>query len=120
MLAGMRVDVMFRANARPAKAGQLAIPEKTLTLLRHVEVLEADRPLRVGRAGARAPEKQQLMFTLAVPEAKADMFGIIEGRGEVWLVPTPAQGKEAADGAGAEVANAATLAESAGHQAAGT
>ena len=43
---GMYVDVMFRANARPAKAGQLAIPEKTLTLLRHIEVLEAERPTK--------------------------------------------------------------------------
>lgn len=104
---GMYVDVMFRANARPAKAGQPATPEKTLTLLRHIEVIEAERPPAVG--SRRAVARKPLLYTLAVPEAKADMFGVIEGRGELWLVPTPAS--ETAKGAGAEVASASTLAD---------
>lgn len=102
--AGMNVDVMFRADARPAKAGQLAIPEMTLTLLRHIQVLVAELPSPPTATMAR----QKLLYTLAVPEASADMFGIIEGRGDVWLVPTPPTG--AASG-GIEVGNAETLAQ---------
>jgi Flp pilus assembly protein CpaB len=101
---GMFVDVMFRANARPAKNGQPAIPEKTLTLLRHIEVLEAEKPkAKTGQS------KKPMLVTLAVPEQKEDMFGVIAGRGDLWLVPTPT--KEAADGAGGDIANAETLAQ---------
>jgi Flp pilus assembly protein CpaB len=101
---GMHVDVVFRATAHPAKAGQPAIPEKTLTLLHRVEVINAERP------DAKATTKKPMLFTLAVPEDKADMFGVIEGRGEVWLVPTPAKDKDGSNNSGSAVANAETLA----------
>ena len=104
----MFVDVFFRAKAQTAKPGQLPIPEKTLTLLRHIEVLESENPMAHGRASGN---KNQWYFTLAVPEAKADFFSIIENRGELWLVPTPAEGDEPTDGAGIEVADVSTLAE---------
>jgi Flp pilus assembly protein CpaB len=104
---GMYVDVFFRANPSPAKAGKPAIPEKTLTLLRHIEVIAAERPAGSKRGAGTKP----LLFTLAVPEEKVDMFGVIEGRGELWLVPTSGKDKKNPEGAGAEVANASTLAE---------
>jgi Flp pilus assembly protein CpaB len=106
VLIGMSVDVLFRANAAAGKNGQLAIPEKTLTLLRRIEVIDIERP-----AGARTAAKLPLLFTLAVPEDKVDMFGVIEGRGEVWLVPTPPKDKDSAKDAGAAVANVETLQE---------
>lgn len=116
--SGMFVDVMFRANASPGKAGQPPIPEKTLTLLRHIEVLEAERPGQPAPATARGAanvnanaKPKPMLFTLAVPEEKADMFGVVAGRGELWLVPTPAENAENPDGADAEVADASTLAE---------
>lgn len=103
---GMYVDVFFRASARPAKAGQPAIPEKTLTLLSHIEVLEAERPGK-GKSDAGKP----LLFTLAVPEEKADMFSVIEGRGELWLLPTPAKDKGTVGGSSSGSVDASTLAE---------
>ena len=106
--AGMYVDVMFRVNPRSGKAGQPPIPEKTVILLQHVEVIDTDRERQTGAVRGKAPKKSML-FTLAVPEEKASMFGTIAGRGEVWLVPTPE--KEATNGAGLEVVNAETLAE---------
>lgn len=109
--SGMHVDVLFRAAARPAKGSQPAIPEKTVTLLRRVEVINAERPDAKG-----ATAKKPILFTLAVPEDKADMFGVIEGRGEVWLVPTPAKDNGSHD-SGSAVANAETLAELLGLQA---
>ena len=111
VLIGMMVDVLFRADAQSAKKGQVAIPEKTITMLQHVEVIDIQRP-----AGTKATTKKQpLLFTLAVPENKVDMFGVIEGRGELWLVPATAKGddkdKKNPEGAGAAVANASTLAD---------
>ena len=84
---------------------------KTITLLRHVEVLNAERPAAPGAAAKPKP----LLVTLAVPEDKVDFFSIIEGRGDLWLVPTPL--KDTADGGGEAVANASTLAELLGIQA---
>jgi Flp pilus assembly protein CpaB len=111
---GMFVDVFFRSHARPAKGDQLATPEKTITLLKHVEVIDAERPAAPrhgkGEAATTTPKKP-LYFTLSVPEASADSFSVVEGRGELWLVPTPSNDKAKSDGAGTEVANADTLAE---------
>jgi Flp pilus assembly protein CpaB len=104
VLIGMSVDVMFRAKAQPAKKDQLAIPEKTLTLLRHVDVINIERP------NSRSQGRDSLLYTLAVPESKVDMFSIIEGRGDLWLVPMPTKGQENAVAANTEVANAETLA----------
>jgi Flp pilus assembly protein CpaB len=105
--AGMLVDVMFRSHSYPAKAGGLGIPEKTLTLMRRLEVLEAEPP----RTAQERVSKKQLLYTLAVPEDKADVFGIIAGRGQVWLVPTPAGEKGTADEEDEIVSNASTLAQ---------
>ena len=104
---GMYVDVLFRANARAAKAGQPVIPEKTVAILRHVEVLEAEGGAKPG--SKEAPRTKPMLFTLAVPEEKVDMFGVIAGRGELWLVPTPSA--EKGNGAGGDVADASTLAD---------
>jgi Flp pilus assembly protein CpaB len=108
---GMFVDVMFRASPRSAKNGQPAIPEKTVILMQHIEVLNAVRPDTKSQNTPAAAKP--LLFTLAVPEDKVDVFGITSGRGEMWLVPTPANDKDKAkhDGAGVEVADASTLAE---------
>jgi pilus assembly protein CpaB len=104
--AGMFVDVMFRSKPRPKGEGKVGIPEKTVTLMRHIEVIEAEPP----RRAQEKVDKKPLLFTLAVPDDKADVFGIIEGRGEVWLVPTPAGEKGSADD-DKTIANASTLAQ---------
>jgi Flp pilus assembly protein CpaB len=104
VLIGMSVDVLFRAKAQSAKNDQAAIPEKTLTLLRNVEVINIEHP------NSRRAAAQSLLYTLAIPENKVDMFSIIEGRGDLWLVPTPTKNKENAVASGPEVANAETLA----------
>jgi pilus assembly protein CpaB len=106
---GMFVDVYFRTKQKLAKPGQLAIPEKTLTLLKNIEVLDSDRPGSLGKASGRS--KNFWYFTLAVPETKADFFSIIEDRGDLWLIPTPAGGDEPDDGSSMEVADIATLSE---------
>jgi Flp pilus assembly protein CpaB len=106
---GMLVDVFFRAKAQTAKPGQLPIPEKTLTLLRRVEVLTSEPPAAHGKASGAT--RNEWYFTLAVPEEKADFFSIIENRGDLWLVPTPTDGDESTDGTSIEVADVSTLAE---------
>jgi Flp pilus assembly protein CpaB len=90
---GVFVDVLFRAKPQKAEHGQPAIPEMTTTLLRHIEVLTTDYPQPRG-GGPKGeppvpPEKKSVIVTLAVPEEKTNIFGIVEGRGELWLVPTP-------------------------------
>ena len=40
---GTYIDVVFRAQARPARGFEPAIPEMTVTLLRHIQVLEVNR-----------------------------------------------------------------------------
>lgn len=84
---GTHVDVLFRSQARPAKAGQPAIPEMTVVLLRHIEVLEVDRP-------TQAAGETKSLVTLAVPEGKVRIFGTVDGRGELWLVATSPQEPE--------------------------
>ncbi len=110
--AGTYVDVFFRANAQRARAGQVAIPEKTLKLLQHVEVLNAERPAasKTAESISGGVEKKPLLFTLAVPEDKVEMFSVIQGRGELWLVPTPAKDGESPNGSQAAVADTSTLA----------
>jgi Flp pilus assembly protein CpaB len=110
---GNFVDVFFRANPRKSQEGEPAIPEKTIKLLHHVEVLETARPPARSRAAAGGPERMSVLVTLAVPKQKADFFSIVEGRGEVWLLPTPAH-EEA--GAAEAVPNASTLAQLLGIQ----
>jgi Flp pilus assembly protein CpaB len=80
---GTHVDVVFRAQPRPAgRSGELAIPEVTTTLLSHIEVLEVARaPAPGGGVDAKTA-----LVTLAVPAEKADVLGAVEGRGELWLV----------------------------------
>lgn len=107
---GMLVDVMFRANPRSKSVGQPPIPEKTVTLLRNIEVIDTERESSTGPAEAQKEKaKKTMLFTLAVPERQAAIFGVIEGRGEVWLVPTPED--EATAGSGDSDLTADTLAE---------
>ncbi|MGD0901083.1 MAG: Flp pilus assembly protein CpaB [Thermoguttaceae bacterium] len=88
--AGVRVDVVFRSQVRPAREGQPAIPEKTVTLLRHLEILEA-----VQRSGGRrGSPTSPIHVTLAVPIEQADVLGAVEGRGEMWLAATPTKESE--------------------------
>ncbi len=112
---GSFTDVLFRAHARAAtKDGQPAIPEKTITLLRDIEVLEVERPMKPGQPGKPPqPTGKTTTVTLAVPAEKAEIFGVIAGRGEVWLEPTP---KAGSDTSVADVQKASTLADLLGIQ----
>jgi Flp pilus assembly protein CpaB len=110
---GSYVDIVFRAKPRRAQGDEPAIPETTKTLLQHVLVLGMERQgaKESIKAAPLAPPKKPLLVTLAVPEDKMDIFSVIEGRGEVWLVPTPTEGgKEAAQGEGAPLPKPLTLA----------
>jgi Flp pilus assembly protein CpaB len=111
---GMYVDVLFRAHPRRAQAGQPAIPEITKTLLQHIEVLKAERPTPRGAGAKSEPplsvSKKSVLVTLAVPEEKADVFSVVEGRGALWLVPVPAQAQEPATGADVPLPRPLTLA----------
>jgi len=105
--AGTFVDVVFRATPTPAKNGQPAIPETTVTLLRHIEVIDTERP-RVRRSTSAT--KRNVLVTLAVPENKTQIFSTIEGRGDVWLVPASADEKGVAGGeTGAAVATSGPM-----------
>jgi Flp pilus assembly protein CpaB len=108
--AGGYVDVVFRASGF-VKAGLTQIPEKTVTLLRHIEVLEVEYPKAAAFRGTvrASTERGHSLITLAVPEDKADFFSIVEGRGELWLVPRPTQ--DSGQGVTSTVSNASTLAE---------
>lgn len=88
---GSFTDVLFRSKAiRATRDGQPAIPETTKTLLRDIEVLQVERPMKPAALGKRPePIGKTTTVTLAVPDTKADIFGVIAGRGEVWLEPTP-------------------------------
>jgi pilus assembly protein CpaB len=112
---GVYVDVLFRAKPRKAQAGQPAIPEMTVTLLRSLEVLEVDHPKTGRRSGVRGESppdvpKKSVLVTLAVPAEKADVFGVVDGAGELWLAPTPGRDKQAAGGAEAPLPRPLTLA----------
>ena len=106
---GMLVDVYFRAKSQAAKPDQLPTPEKTLRLFKHLEVLTSEPPTAHGRASGTA--KNEWYFTLAVPETKVDYFSIIENRGDLWLVPTPADGDAPPEDAAQDVADVSTLSE---------
>ncbi|MCR4413924.1 MAG: Flp pilus assembly protein CpaB [Thermoguttaceae bacterium] len=76
------VDVVFRTEPRPGGEGIAPIPEMTVTLLSHVEVLEVEKaPL--GGAG------RDIQVTLALPIDQVNMIKAVEGRGEFSLVPRP-------------------------------
>jgi Flp pilus assembly protein CpaB len=115
------VDVVFRVQPRAAKAGQPAIPEKTVTLLEHLKVLEV-----VGPSGPdttdprrRATTSSQTGFsvvTLAVPVGQSDVLAAVDGRGELWLVTSPDKGSEQANAPPGSAPKPATLAELLGIQ----
>lgn len=76
--SGTLVDVMFRSQAAEE------VPETTLTLLEHVEVLAIDRnvlPGQVTGAGISGPAT----VTLAVSPAQAKALKAVESRGELSL-----------------------------------
>ncbi len=76
------VDVVFRTEPRPGGEGIAPIPEMTVTLLSHVEVLEVEKgPL--GGAG------RDIQVTLAIPIDQVNLIKAVEGRGEFSLVPRP-------------------------------
>jgi Flp pilus assembly protein CpaB len=108
---GMIVDVLFRTTPRPAKDGQLAIPEQTVTLLQSVEVIHVEMPPppnpaaaadnpRGGtidlRGGGRGEANQTSTVTLAVTSKDAKVMQTVSGRGEIILSPWSAQDKVAA------------------------
>lgn len=99
---GMLVDVMFRTTPRPAKDGQLAIPEMTVTLLQSVEIVHVELPpppnpaasgaqgtgdldlRRLNRGPAPTPPT---VVTLAVTPDQAKIMQTAMGRGEITLSP---------------------------------
>jgi Flp pilus assembly protein CpaB len=94
---GMAVDVMFRSTPRPAKDGQLAIPETTVTLLQNVEVIHVELPpppkptdnsgppmLDLTRRNSR-PADPPGTVTLAVTPHDAKVLQTVMGRGELTL-----------------------------------
>lgn len=111
---GAFVDVFFRAKPQKAEHGQPAIPEMTTTLMRHVEVLRMDFPQPRGGGPKGEPkvatDKKSVVVTLAVPEDKANIFGIVDGKGELWITPTPATTPPTADKPGAATPTPTTLA----------
>jgi Flp pilus assembly protein CpaB len=117
------VDVVFRVQPRPAKAGQPAIPEKTVTLLEHLKVLEVTsppgpdttEPLRRRELTAN-PRTGFSVVTLAVPVEQSDALGAVDGRGDLWLVISPGKGTGEALPAAAGAPKPATLAELLGIQ----
>lgn len=112
---GTYTDVIFRAQARPAKGDQPAIPETTVTLLRDIEVLEVDRLGKTPpRGGAPESLPKATMVTLAIPVEKAGIFSAIAGRGEVWLEPTPFKGSD--EGIAGGASKSLTLADLLGIQ----
>jgi Flp pilus assembly protein CpaB len=104
--SGTRVDVLFRAKPRAARNGQPAIPEVTVTLLRHIEVLEVNRKAPGQLGGVEA---KTALVTLAVPVEQAGILGAVEARGELWLAansPEEEKGTSAKQPEGVAVAAA--------------
>jgi hypothetical protein len=114
------VDVVFRVQARAAKLGQPAIPEKTVTVLEHLKVLEVVSPAGPDATppSRRAPELQTgfTVVTLAVPAEQSDVLGAVDGRGELWLVAAPTVGPAEAPPTATGGPKGATLAELLGIQ----
>jgi Flp pilus assembly protein CpaB len=95
------VDVVFRVQPRAAKAGQPAIPEKTVTLLEHLKVLEMVSPAgpdttELRRRETPRPQTGFSVVTLAVPVEQSDVLATVDGRGELWLVTSPDKGSQQA------------------------
>lgn len=114
------VDIVFRVQPRPAKSGQPAIPEKTVTLLEHLEVLEIVGPpgpdaTASGRRGT-TPQAGFSVVTLAVPTEQSDVLAAVDGRGELWLVTSPDNRVGQAAAPAGAVPKPATLAELLGIQ----
>jgi len=87
--AGSFVDVLFRTKPRNEATGQPAIPEMTVTLLKHVEVLDISEASGLARnsIGGNLP-----VVTLAVPDEEAEIVQAVEGRGEFSLILRPLSG----------------------------
>lgn len=94
---GMAVDVVFRATPRPAKDGQLAIPETTVTLLQNAQVIHVELPppprpgadsgppvLDLTRRNSRQSDPPGTV-TLAVTPRDAKVLQTVMGRGELTL-----------------------------------
>ena len=115
------VDVVFRVQPRPAKAGQPAIPEKTLTLLEHLQVLEIVAPpgpdtTELRRRETVNPQMGFSVVTLAVPVGQSDVLAAVDGRGELWLVASPDKGSQQAAALSGSAPKPTTLAELLGIQ----
>jgi Flp pilus assembly protein CpaB len=95
---GQLVDVLFRSENRPARDGQLAIPEMTVMLLQAVEVAQIEEPppvrpnttqgpptLDLRQRGPRTPPP--ISVTLAVKPDEAKRLQAVAGRGELMLSP---------------------------------
>jgi len=88
--SGSFVDVLFRTKARDEADGKPAIPEMTVTLLKHVEILDISEGTGLSRDsgfGRNLP-----VVTLAVPAEEAGIVQAVEGRGEFSLVMRPLSG----------------------------
>lgn len=96
LASGTLVDVIFRATAREADDGKLAIPEKTVTLFEGVEIVATELPkkkvetsntLDLRRMNGRNVVPDPLpIVTLSVTLEQANILRTVEGRGEVSLV----------------------------------
>jgi len=115
------IDVVFRVQPRAAKAGQPAIPEKTVTLLAHLKVLEVVGPTgpdttELRRREAPRPQTGFSVVTLSVPVEQSDVLATVDGRGELWLVSSPDKGSEQAAAPPGSAPKPTTLAELLGIQ----
>lgn len=97
LVAGTRVDVLFRSTAREATDTGLAIPEVTQTLFEDVKVVSSYTPKPVSRTdpntidlrrgnGRGAPPPPMPVVTLGVTLEQANILRAVEGRGDITLV----------------------------------
>ncbi|MCA9176763.1 MAG: Flp pilus assembly protein CpaB [Planctomycetales bacterium] len=116
---GTVVDVLFRSHPRAAAEGQLAIPEKTVTLFEGVRIVAVETPppssgpdpnsldLRLTNGRFLNTPKPQPLVTLAVTLEQANVLQTVEGRGELTLIPRGVE--EAMPSGGANAQNHMTL-----------
>jgi len=82
---GDYVDVVFRSTPRRATDTSPAIPEKTVTLMRGVEVLRIYRPEVTQYRRALGYEDEAPHITVAVQPKQAAILQAVKGRGDITL-----------------------------------
>jgi len=117
--AGGTVDVLFRSTPQEGGEGEVDIPEKTVTLLKAIEVLSIQQPLPraqqsdpnvldIRRLNA-PPETAMTTVILAVSLNDANVLQAVTGRGDLRLIPRAAT--ETIDNMVASVDEGMTLAD---------